>query len=108
MGTAGLAEAPHDGLIVGLEEDQAGGNTALNAIVGFGKPPESLALTDIDDDGGEANGGRIAHQLREFRSEIDGKIVDCVIAQVFENLKDGSFAGPAHAGDDYQFRTGRG
>ena len=50
-----------------------------------------------------ADARRIARQLGEFRDQVDGQIIDRVIAKVLEDLQHRAFSGSAQAGDDDEF-----
>ena len=46
--------------------------------------------------------GAFLRQLGEFRNQVDGQIVDRIVAQILQRLEHGAFAGPAQPGDDHQ------
>ncbi len=47
---------------------------------------------------------RLNRQFGKLRNQLDRQVVDAVVAEVLEGLKDRSLPGTTHAGDDDQFR----
>ena len=64
------------------------------------------AFAHVHDQRGAANLARLHGQVGELRDQLDRKVVDAVVAQVFEGLQDRGLPRPAHAGDDDQFGRG--
>ena len=64
------------------------------------------AFAHVHHQGRATVGSRIAHQFGELRNQVDGKIVDRVIAQVLQSAQHRAFARAAHSRDDDQFRSG--
>ena len=108
MRTARLAEAPDQRRIVGFEEKQPRGNLAADALVTGRESASSAAPSRMSTTMRRAADVRARlGQLGEFRDQVDGKIVDRIVAEVLERLEHGAFAGAAQAGDNHQlgFRT---
>ena len=106
MRTARFAVAPQQRRVGGFKEDHHGGNHPLDRLDDGGKSLEFGTFADVDDQRGAADFGRLHGQFGEARNQVDGQIVDAVIAQIFKSLECRSLPGPAQAGDDDEFRTG--
>src|SRR5437773_4748080 len=108
MWAARFTESPRDGFVVRFQEQQAGGNFAADTRIDGRESLEAQPFANIHYQGGETNARGVPGQLGEFRDEPDGQVVHRVIAEIFKNLEDRSFARAAQTGDDHQLRVGSG
>ena len=103
MRAAGFAEAPHERFVVGFQKHEPHVHVVPDLPVDGGKTAQSGTFAHVDHQRGAADGSGVAHEFRERGNQIDGKIVDGVIAEVFERAQHRTFAGAAHPGDDDEF-----
>src|SRR2546430_17207184 len=89
----------------GLEEDHHGGDHSLDGLDNGGETLELRALADVNDQRRSTDFGRLHCQFREARDQVDWKIVDAVVTEVFEGFERGGLPGAAQARDDDEFRT---
>ena len=109
MRPTGLAETPHQHRVGGLEENDLGRNHPPDRFQDRRQLFQLGAFADIHDQRGAANFARLHRQFGKLRDQFDGKIVDAVVAEIFEGLQHRGLPRPAHAGDDDQFgRSGGG
>ncbi len=103
MRTARFRIAPHQHFILGVQKHHAGGQHRAHALENVGKTIERLPLAHIHHDGRAVDLGRLAHQVREIRQQLQRQIIHGVVAEVFECLQRRCFARPGDARDDHQF-----
>lgn len=87
MGTARLAETTHQDRVGGLEEDDLRRNHTGNGFQDLGELFELGAFTHIQDERGAADFARLHSQVSKLWDELDWKIVDAVVAEVFKGLE---------------------
>ena len=105
MRTTCLAVTPHQDLVIRLEVQHFRGNNLLYGLQDHRQLVEPCAFADVYDQRRAMSLRRLAHQLGKAGNQVDRHIVDAVIAEIFEDFEHRRFAGTAHAGDDYQFRS---
>jgi hypothetical protein len=86
MGPPGFTEPAHQGRVVGFEENEARAHQPAQTPVQRGEAFERGAFANIDDNGGLADIRGVLGQLSELRDQIDGEIVDRVVAQILERF----------------------
>ena len=104
MRTAGLAETAQKNGVGGLEEDDLGRDHASNRFEDAREFLQLRAFANVDDERGAADFAGLHSQFREFRDQLDRKVIDAVVAEIFEGLQYGGLSRTAHSGNEDQFR----
>ncbi len=101
MRAAGLAITAQQDFIRSFEEDHFGGDHPLDRFHDGRQFFQLATFADVDHQSG-ARIFRRLHQFGEARDQFHRQIINRVVAEVLESFKHRSFAGAAHAGDDYE------
>ena len=105
MRTPRLAEAAHQRFVVGFEKQQPRIDAAPDLPEDSRELPQSRPFAHIDHQRRAPDRGGIAHQFGKLRDQFDRKIIDGVIAEIFQRAQHRTLARAAHSGDDHQFRA---
>ncbi len=117
MGTAGLAEAAHERLVGGIEEDELDLVTALDELLDdLADAFEERPGSDVDPEAHAADRGRhlvvvdaalragllpALEEIEETGEERWGEVVDAEEAEVLEDVERRAAPRAAHSGDDH-------
>ena len=97
-------EAAHQGVVRGLQEDDAPGDVlGLQVGEGLAEVVEEAAAADVDDDRDAGDVAlRAGAELHHGGDQRGRQVVDDEPAEVLQTLGRGAAAGSGHAGDDHQ------
>ena len=87
MRPASFAEAAQQHCVGRLEKNDLRRNHLADGLQDAGKLAELGAFANVDDQRGAADIARLQRQFGEVRNQFDRKIVDAVVAEIFEGFK---------------------
>jgi hypothetical protein len=103
MRPPGFAEAARQSGVVSLEKYQRSRSLPPQPFEQRRNLRERLSLANVDHQRRAPHVSRTLGQLGELGDQLDGQVVDSVVAQILKGLENGGLARPAQAGDDDQF-----
>ncbi len=100
MGAAGLAEAADEGVVAGLQKQQGGAEAGLlsegaQVVEDVGQIVQAASLADIDHGGEALDFAGLADRIHQAGDQVQGQVVDAVVAGILEDFDRGNLAGTA-------------
>src|SRR5947209_9703961 len=105
MRAPGLTIPAHQRVVVRFEEHQRDLEPPLQGPDDGRELLQLFALADVHNQGSPPRSGAVARELRELGYQVDGQIVDGVVAEVFERTKNSPLPRAAQRGNDDQVRA---